>query len=569
MTNARWLKIYPPESIVIKAYNFTKEAHQDTKRESGKPYITHSLAVAQTVHEWGFDELSVAAALLHDVVEDEYYSHTDIEQKFGEEIAFLVDGLTKLKSIEYPKSPTDLQTENFRKFVIACSKDLRVVLIKLADRFHNMKTLGVLPPARQKKIAWETMEIYAPLAYRLGMQKLSGELEDITFSYLYPDEYRWLMENVRERYEEREVYAARVKPIIEKKLKEHNINPVVVDSRAKRYYSLYKKLQRYDMNLENIYDLVALRIILKTVEECYIVLGIIHQEWSPVPGRFKDYIARPKPNGYQSLHTTVFCLDNKITEIQIRTQEMHQENELGIAAHWTYSQLKHDKEYFKKWRSMTNRKELQWVEQLREWQKHFSGSEEYLQSLKVDFFKERIFILTPKNEVIDLPAGATPIDFAYRIHGEIGDQCVGAKVNGKIAPLDYELRSGDVVEILTQKGKKPSGEWLRFIKTSIAKSRIQRVLREKDRKLKKQTEQPRLELKIINQDRPGYLKNITNIFGKMKINILYLNSAADPRGALSTLTIRCDVLDKTKFEKLLVRLKGITATKEIRYKFNR
>jgi GTP pyrophosphokinase len=569
MTNARWLKIYPPESIVIKAYNFTKEAHQNTKRESGEPYITHSLAVAQTVHEWGFDELSVAAALLHDVVEDEYYSHTDIEQKFGEEIAFLVDGLTKLKSIEYPKSPTDLQTENFRKFVIACSKDLRVVLIKLADRFHNMKTLGVLPPARQKKIAWETMEIYAPLAYRLGMQKLSGELEDITFSYLYPDEYRWLMENVRERYEEREVYAARVKPIIEKKLKEHNINPVVVDSRAKRYYSLYKKLQRYDMNLENIYDLVALRIILKTVEECYIVLGIIHQEWSPVPGRFKDYIARPKPNGYQSLHTTVFCLDNKITEIQIRTQEMHQENELGIAAHWTYSQLKHDKEYFKKWRSMTNRKELQWVEQLREWQKHFSGSEEYLQSLKVDFFKERIFILTPKNEVIDLPAGATPIDFAYRIHGEIGDQCVGAKVNGKIAPLDYELRSGDVVEILTQKGKKPSGEWLRFIKTSIAKSRIQRVLREKDRKLKKQTEQPRLELKIINQDRPGYLKNITNIFGKMKINILYLNSAADPRGALSTLTIRCDVLDKTKFEKLLVRLKGITATKEIRYKFNR
>jgi len=564
-----WLKKYPPESIVIKAYEFAKKAHQNTKRESGEPYINHCLAVAQTIHEWGLDEKSVAAALLHDVVEDENYTIKEIEKNFGEEIAFLVSGLTKLKKITYPKSPTDLQAENLRKFVIAFSKDLRVVLIKLSDRLHNMKTLQFISADRQKKIAWETLEIYAPLAYRLGMQKLSGELEDLAFPYIYPEEYHWLIENVKERYEEREVYAAKVKPIIIEKLKQHNINPITVDSRAKRYYSLYRKLQRYDMNLENIYDLVALRIIVNTVEECYVALGVIHKEWPPLPGRFKDYIARPKPNGYRSLHTTVFCVDNKITEIQIRTQEMHQEDELGIAAHWAYSELKHDKDYIEKWQSVINKKELQWVEQLREWQKHFSGSEEYLQALKNDFFKDRIFVMTPKNEVIDLPVGATPVDFAYHIHTEIGDQCVGAKVNGKIVPLNYQLASGDVVEIMTQKGKKPSSEWLEFVKTSSAKEKIQKAIRQKDKKIKKSIEQVYLEFKIINQDRAGYLKDITNIFGKMKINIIYLNSKTDSRGFLSNVIIRCPNLEKNKLEKLLVKLKQVKGTKEISYKLNR
>ena len=563
-----WLeKLNSP--LVEKAYKFAKKAHQNTKRKSGEPYINHCLAVAQTVYEWGLDEQSIAAALIHDVVEDENCSIKEIEENFGEEIAFLVNSLTKLKKIEYPKSPTDLQAENLRKFVIAFSKDLRVVLIKLSDRLHNMKTLQFLSPEKQKRIAWETLEIYAPLAYRLGMQKLSGELEDLAFPYIYPEEYRWLIENVRERYEEREAYAAKVKPIIAKKLKENNIEPLAVDSRAKRYYSLYRKLQRYDMNLENIYDLVALRIILKTVEECYIVLGIVHQNWPPLPGRFKDYIARPKPNGYRSLHTTVFCIDNKITEIQIRTQEMHQEDEFGIAAHWAYSRLKHNKEYIKNWQSMINKKELQWVEQLQEWQKHFSSSEEYLQALKTDFFKDRIFVMTPKNEVIDLPTGATPVDFAYRIHTEIGDQCVGAKVNGKIVPLNYQLASGDIVEIITQKGKKPSAEWLEFVKTSTAKERIQKAIRQKNEKIKKAGEQIFLEFKIVNKERPGYLKDITDIFSRMKINILHFNSNTDPRGFLSNIVIRCPNLEKSKIEKLLVKLKEVKGTKEISFKFNR
>lgn len=557
------------ENTVSKARQFAQEAHKDTKRESGDPYISHSIAVAQLVQEWGLDDASVAAALLHDVVEDENYSLADIQKEFGEEIAFLVDGLTKLKNIPYPQNQAEVEAENFRKLVVSFCKDLRVLLIKLADRYHNMKTLKALSPVRQKRFAWETMEIYAPLAYRLGMQKLSGELEDLAFPYVLPKEYRWLTENVKEQYEERAAYAERVKPIVAQKLKEHGVTPLAVDSRAKRYYSLYRKLLRNDMDLGKIYDLVALRIIVGTVEDCYAALGIIHQNWPPLPSRFKDYISRPKPNGYRSLHTTVFCLDNKITEIQIRTEEMHREDELGIAAHWAYTHLKHEKDYLDKWKAAVNKKDLQWVEQLREWQEHFSGSEEYLQALKVDFFKERIFLMTPKNEVIDLPVGSTPVDFAYRIHSEIGDQCVGAKVNGRIVPLDYQLASGDVVEILTQKGKKPSEEWLRFVKTSSARDHVHRALRQKTRKFVGKTESPHWEIKIINQDRPGYLKDVTKVFGKMKINILYLNSVTDHRGALATVTVKCEGVDKSKLEKLIVQLKAIGGTKEIRTTFKR
>lgn len=569
MANADWLKKYPQESLVVRAYSYALKAHKNSWRESGEPYINHSLAVAEAVEKWRLDETAVAAAFLHDVIEDENYSLNDIQKEFGKETAFLVDGLTKLKNIVYPQDEVKNKAENLRKLVISFCNDLRVLLIKLADRYHNMTTLKALPPLRQIRFAQETLEIYAPLAYRLGMQKLSGELEDLAFPYVYPKEYRWLINNIKELYEEREIYAERVKPVVKQKLIEHGIKPLIIDSRAKRYYSLYRKLLRLDMDFDKIYDLVALRIIVKNIEECYVALGIIHQLWPPLPGRIKDYIARPKPNGYRSLHTTVFCLENKITEIQIRTEEMHRENELGIAAHWAYSHLKHQKDYLGKWHKMIDHKELQWVEQLREWQKHFSGSEEYIRSLKVDFFKDRIFVLTPKNDVIDLPAGATPVDFAYRIHSEIGDQCVGAKVNGKIVPLDYKLNSGDIVEILTQKGKQPSQEWLRFIKTSIAKKHIQHFLRQKDKKLKKQTEQPHLELKIINRDRPGYLKDVTNVFGRMKINVLYFNSITDPRGVFSTVTVKCPVLDKTKLEKMMVRLKEINGTKEIKYTLKR
>lgn len=563
----KWLEQYPPQSIVRKAFEFAQKAHKNTKRLNDEPYINHCLSVAQSVHEWKLDEASIAAALLHDIVEDTHFTAADIEKEFGKEIASLVEGLTKLKKLRYSQSSA--QAENLRKLVIAFSKDLRVILIKLVDRRHNMQTLKALSPRRQKRIAWETAEIYAPLAYRLGMHKLSGELEDLSFPYLHPKEYKWLISTVEEQYAERDAYAKKVKPILEATLKKHGIEPLTIDYRAKRYFSLYKKLLRYEMDLGKIYDLVALRIIVKNVEECYAVLGIIHQIWPPLPGRIVDYIARPKPNGYRSLHTTVFCVDNKITEIQIRTKEMHEENELGIAAHWAYRQLKHDKDYLKKWQSVADNKELLWVRQLQEWQKHFSNSEEFLKSLKVDFFKDRIFAMTPKNEVIDLPVGATPVDFAYHIHTEIGDQCVGAKVNDKIVAVDYQLQSGDVVEIITQKGKKPSDSWLQFTKTSTARGHIRTAIRSKDKKLRKKSEQPHMEFKIINRDRPGYLKEVTSIFAKLKININHLNSQIDSRKTFSTVIAKCDILEKTKIEKLLVRIKGVSSTQEVSYKFKR
>jgi GTP pyrophosphokinase len=567
ISSTDWLKNYPAEGLVNKAYQFAAEAHKDTKRKSGEPYINHCLAVAEAVHNWRLDEASVAAALLHDVVEDTNYPLKTIEKNFGEEVAFLVNGLTKLDTIKYPAK--DPQVENLRKLIVSFSRDLRVVIIKLADRWHNMLTLNALPEDDQKRIALETNDIYAPLAYRLGMQQLSGELRDLAFPYLQPEEYKWLIKEVKEEYKTRQEYAEnKVKPIVAKALEEHNIKPVAIDSRAKRYSSLYQKLLRYDMDLEKIYDLVALRIIVNTVEECYATLGIIHKLWPPLPGRIKDYIARPKPNGYKSLHTTVFCVDNKITEFQIRTKEMHEEAELGIAAHWAYEQLKEVGKH-KNWAGVKSRGELIWVEQLRNWQKSFTNQKEFIESLKIDFFKDRIFVITPHNDVIDLPAGATPIDFAYRIHSEIGSSAVGAKVNGKFVPLDYKLASGDVVEILTQKGKKPSPDWLRFVKTSLARSQIKNALREKQKTLSNKTTESYLEFKIINQDRPGFLKDVTKAYGDLKINITYLNSVTDKRGALSTVTIRTKALPKSQLEQILVRLKKIQGTKELNYKLIR
>ncbi len=565
--STQWLQKYPAGSAVIRAYEFARSAHKDTKRRSGDPYISHCLEVAKTVHEWNLYEPSIAAALLHDVVEDTDYTLKDIEKRFGKEVASLVSGLTKLKKIKYSDKDPDVET--LRKFVLSFSNDLRVVIIKLADRRHNMQTLKFLPPELQKQKAWETTEIYAPLAYRLGMQGLSGELADLAFPYLYPEEYKWLLENVREQYQERAAYAKKIKPAIKRLLEKNGIYPVIVDSRAKRYSSLYKKLLRYDMDLEKIYDLVALRVIVKNVEDCYAALGIIHKIWPPLPSRIRDYIATPKPNGYRSIHTTVFCLDNKITEFQIRTQEMHKENEFGIAAHWAYQQIKSSKKHSKNWGGVTSRKELLWVEQLRNWQKSFSDEKKFIESLKVEFFKDRIFVITPHNDVIDLPAGASPVDFAYRIHSEIGNQCIGAKVNGHIVPLDYELRSGDMVEITTQRGKKPSEGWLQFTKTSLARDHIQNFIRSKSKSFKKRADVPSMEFKITNKDRPGYLKEVTSVFTEFKINLTYLNSQTDERMAFSIVTIKCNVLPESKIKKILVKLKKIPGTNEVRCKFNR
>jgi len=561
-----WLTRYPEEGVVRRAFLFAENAHKDITRASGEPYIVHPLAVANFVREWGLDENSIAAALLHDVIEDTSYTQKDLEKIFGAEIAEIVDGMTKLRNFKYGENP---DAENIRKLILSFGKDLRVILIKLADRYHNMMTLKYKSPEKQKEIAWETIEIYAPIAYRLGMQKLSGELEDLSFPFLYEEEYRWLIENVKERHEERVLYAERLKSILYKILGEAHITPVTIDSRAKRYYSLYRKLMRNDMDLDKIYDLVAVRVIVNTVEECYGVLGVIHNHWSPLPRRFKDYIAVPKSNGYRSLHTVVSALENKIIEIQIKTEEMHRENEFGIAAHWAYEQTKKDlTQKTKGWRGVQNKKELLWVQQLQNWQNKFADQQDFLESLKIDFFKERIFVLTPKNDVIDLPARSTPVDFAYHIHSEIGNQCTGAKVNGKIVPLDYELHSGDVIEVSTQKGKKPSEDWLRFIKSSMAKKYVRSSLRTKDRKLQTKISAPKeIQFKIANIDRSGYLREITNVFGDLDINILFLNSQTDPRNTFSTVIVKCGIIQKQKLAKLLMKIKKIEGTKEISYHY--
>lgn len=461
-----WLK---NSALVNRAHNLIKKA-------PGLDF-KHCLAMAKTISDWGLDEVTITAALLHDVAESNPKISEQVRKSFGEEVWFLIDGVNKLGRIRYWGAED--QAENLRKMILALSQDLRVVFIKLADRLDVMKTLKTFPSQLQKRIALETSEIYSPLAYRLGMQNLSGELEDLAFPYIYPQEYQWLLRTVRERYRERGAYLEKIKPIVKDLLSKNNIEPLALISRTKRYASLYKKLLRYDMDIERIYDLVALRIIVKNVADCYTVLGFVHKMWPPLPGRIKDYIALPKPNGYRSLHTTVFCLDNKMIEIQIRTPEMHKEAENGIAANWLYEQQKGGKKYLERTVVFASSCELAWVEQLRNWQNFANNSKEFLQSLKIDFFKDRIFVITPKGEVIDLPAGATPIDFAYHIHSEIGNQCVAAKVNGELTSLDSKLRSGDVIEIVTQKGKKPSESWLRFVKTSIAKNQIKSALRRK------------------------------------------------------------------------------------------
>lgn len=556
--------MYPKNSLVGQALVLAEEAHQGAKRESGEPYINHPLKVAETVKEWGLDEESIAAALLHDTVEDTRITLKDIEKKFGAEVALLVNGLTKLEDLRY--TPERKEAESLRKFVISFTKDLRVVIIKLADRLHNMQTIKALPPERRAKIAWETAEIYAPLAYRLGMQKLSGELEDLALPYTHPEGYQWITETLKDSYETRLIYGERLRPMVAMLLKKHGIQPLAVDARAKRYSSLYKKLLKHEMDATKIYDLVALRIILKTVEDCYAAFGIIHQTWPPLTGRIKDYIARPKPNGYRSLHTTVFCDNNMITEFQIRTKEMHEEAELGIAAHWAYQQARQDIKNAKNWKGVKKRSELRWVEQLRNWQKSFANHEEFVQALKVDFFKDRIFVLTPQNDILDLPAGSTPVDFAYRIHSAVGDQCVGARVNGKLVPLDHELQSGDMVEISVQKGKKPSEDWLRFVKGSGTKEHIKNALGTKNKSLKQKSGGQLSEIIIQNKDQTGYLKEVTSVFSELKINITYLTSETDKRGSFSKVIVRVPSLSKDKAEKLAVKLKKLAGTNEVMVK---
>lgn len=452
--------------IVKKAYDLACDAHKNQKRESGEPYVVHPIDVAEILAEMGMDTSTIVAGLLHDVIEDTHYTYDDIKNAFNEEVADLVQGVTKLGKIEY-KTKEEQQADNVRKMLLAMAKDIRVIIIKLADRLHNLRTLKFMPKEKQKQKAKETLDIYAPLAHRLGISKIKWELEDLAFRYLHEEEYYDLVKQIAEKRVERETYIAEIIEDLHNKLEESEIDSDI-DGRPKHFYSIYKKMINKNKSIEQIFDLTAIRILVNTVKDCYGVLGIVHTIYKPIPGRFKDYIAMPKPNMYQSLHTTVIGPQGKTFEIQIRTFEMHKTAEYGIAAHWKYKEgdTQEDKE-----KSFENK--LAWLRDMLEWQKETSDAEEFIEGFKIDLFTDEIFVFTPKGVVINLPSGATPIDFAYRIHTDIGNRCVGAKVNGKIVPLDYNLKTGEIVEVLTSKNAKgPNMDWLNMAKSNQAKSKI-------------------------------------------------------------------------------------------------
>lgn len=454
------------KDMVKRAYDLACDAHKEQKRESGEPYVTHPVDVASILAEMGMDTSTIVAGLLHDVIEDTEYTYEDIKNSFNEEIANLVQGVTKLGKIEY-KTKEEQQADNVRKMLLAMAKDIRVIIIKLADRLHNLRTLKFMPKAKQKQKAKETLDIYAPLAHRLGISKIKWELEDLAFRYLHEEEYYDLVKEIAEKRVERETYIAEIKEDLSKKLEESEIDSDI-DGRPKHFYSIYKKMVNKNKSIEQIFDLTAIRILVNTVKDCYGVLGIVHTIYKPIPGRFKDYIAMPKPNMYQSLHTTVIGPQGKTFEIQIRTFEMHKTAEYGIAAHWKYKEGDNQEE---KENSFENK--LAWLRDMLEWQKETSDAEEFIEGFKIDLFVDEIFVFTPKGVVINLPSGATPIDFAYRIHTDIGNRCVGAKVNGKIVPLDYKLKTGEIAEVLTSKNAKgPNIDWLNIAKSNQAKSKI-------------------------------------------------------------------------------------------------
>jgi len=472
------------KELLERAFLFAENAHHRQERKSQEPYINHPLRVALLLSKMKLGANTIIAGLLHDILEDADIPLEEIKSNFNDEVAFLVQALTKINKIKYKKGETDMEKENFRNMILAMTKDIRVILIKLSDRLDNMKTIWALDEEKQKKKAMETLEIFAPLAYRLGLTDIGAQLEDYSFPYAYPEEYKLTRKIVGKRREELENYLKKLVPLVEKRLNIVNLSPLKIKFRAKHLYSIWRKLQKEEMDIKRVYDLVAMRLIFSKVEECYAALGIIHEIYKPMPGRFKDYIALPKPNGYRSLHTAVFAEEGRIVEIQIRTKEMDEEAEWGIASSWLYDSMKNSKSY-KKRKSFIPPKRFYWLNQLQEWQKKFYNSRNFLEYLKVDFFKDRIFVLTPKGEIVDLPDGATPVDFAYQIHTEVGNQAASAKINGKLTPLDSVLKSGDMVEIIVQKNKMPSSKWLEFVKMAEVRKKIQEVVKKQKEKTKK------------------------------------------------------------------------------------
>lgn len=453
--------------IVRLAYDYAEKAHEGQLRKSGEPYIIHPLATAHILADMKTDYILVIAAILHDVPEDTEKSLQDLEKEFGTEVMELVKGITKLGKLKYRGVARYI--ENLRKMFVAMAEDVRVIIIKFADRIHNLSTLDSLPPQKRYRIALESLEIYAPLADRLGMDEIKSKLEDLSFKYVYPKEYERIFNLRKEKLQGKEKYFKYIIERTKKELEKTNIKVIDIDGRNKKLYSLYKKMQKKNDDINKIYDIVAVRIIVKDLSDCYSTLGIIHNIWRPMKGRIKDYISQPKPNGYQSLHTTVFGdTTGQPIEFQIRTEEMHEHAEYGIAAHWHYDEFG----------SRMPKKELDWAKELVEIQKDILNKLSDLEQIKIDFLQTRIFVFTPKGDVLDLPEGATPIDFAYSIHTEIGNKCTGAIVNEKMVPLETSLNNGDVVDIITDKNRKsPNPEWLDFVKTNSAQNHIKDALR--------------------------------------------------------------------------------------------
>jgi GTP diphosphokinase / guanosine-3',5'-bis(diphosphate) 3'-diphosphatase len=482
--------------LVRRAYDIAAERHRDQFRSSGDPYITHLLEVAHILADMKLDATTLAAALLHDAIEDTEYPVSRLEERFGPEVAHLVEGVTKIGRLNM-MAPEARQAENVRKMLLAMVNDVRVVLVKLGDRLHNMRTLEFLPLIKQQRIARETMDIYAPIAHRLGMALIKGELEDLSFRYLEPEAFLSLQKEVSEKSPVHKRFLEEVQNAIRTKLVENGI-PAELEARVKGLYSLHRKIVRQERSLEQIYDLLAVRVITDTERNCYAALGVVHHIWRPVPGRFKDYIAMPRPNLYQSLHTTVIH-GGQPFEIQIRTQEMHRIADEGVAAHWKY----------KDGRPVSNDDDqrITWMRQLIEWSQELQEPGEFLSTLKVDLAPVEVYAFTPKGRVLELPRGATPVDFAYSVHTEVGHQCVGAKVNGQMVTLRHEIVSGDVVEILTQKGHKPSRDWLSFVKSSHAKSKIRHFINTQERE--EATEMGRRLLENESRNFPKGLKKIS------------------------------------------------------------